>query len=394
MTPFTIARLPRILFGAGSAAAAAGEIAALGRRVLIVTGARSFRATPHWDRLLNDLTAAGVAWEAATAVGEPSPHEVDAMVAAYKGGGFAAVVGIGGGSALDTAKAVAGLLPGGLSVLDYLEGVGPERPYRGPSLPFIAMPTTAGSGSEATKNAVLSVRGADGYKKSFRDEQLTARTAIVDPDLLATCPQELMAADGMDALTQLLESYVSLKADPMTEALVWSGMDAFQSGFFSAWGRTEDAAAGRSRTAYASLMSGIALAQTGLGSVHGLASPLGAFFPIPHGLVCGSLVAEAVEINIRVLKERQPDSPALGKYAKVGALLAGRAFADRDEALAALVETLRRWVRDLAIPRLGRYGVTPDDAARVTAASRGGSMKTNPIVLTDAEITELVLRRV
>jgi alcohol dehydrogenase len=158
--------------------------------------------------------------------GEPSPQFVDDTVQKYRGKGYDVVVGIGGGSVLDAAKAVAGLLAPGNSVMDHLEGVGPELPYQGPATPFIAVPTTAGTGSEATKNAVLSVRGKNGFKKSFRDEKLIAEYTIVDPDLLATCPPEIIAANGMDAFTQLLESYVSSKANPFTDALAVSGMEA------------------------------------------------------------------------------------------------------------------------------------------------------------------------
>ena len=305
------------------------------------------------------------------------------------------VIGIGGGSALDAAKAIAGLLPHGRSVMEHLEGVGPERPYEGPSVPLIAVPTTAGTGSEATKNAVLSRQGEDGFKKSFRDEALIAHLAIVDPELLASCPQEVVAANGMDAFTQLLESLVSIKSNPMTEALAWSGLEAFAGGFFAAWrgGDDPEAESGRSGMAYASLMSGICLAQTGLGSVHGLASPLGAHFPIPHGLCCGTLVAEATDVNIRALGERDPENPALGKYARVGGLLAGGEGSDRDERLGALVFTLREWTEHLSLARLGDYGMDAGQVAKVVAGSRGSSMKTNPIVLTDGEVEEVVVRR-
>ncbi len=256
------------------------------------------------------------------------------------------------------------------------------------------MPTTAGTGSEATKNAVLSRRGHGGFKKSFRDEALVARVAIVDPELLAGCPREIIAANGMDAFTQLLESYVSIKANPMTDALAWSGMDAFRDGFFAAWRDEEpEAAAGRSAVAYASLLSGICLAQTGLGSVHGLASPLGAFFPIPHGVCCGTLVAAATAVNIRALQARDPDATALEKYAKVGGLLSGQPHAAAEERLAALVETLAAWTAKLALPRLSAFAMGAADVARVVAESRGSSMKTNPIVLTDAEIETIVRQR-
>lgn len=241
---------------------------------------------------------------------------------------------------------------------------------------------------------MLSRQGPEGFKKSFRHESLVARLAIVDPDFLASCPRSVIAANGMDAFTQLLEGYVATGANPVTDALAWSGMEAFHHGFLPAWrGEAPDAAPGRSCMAYAALLSGIVLAQTGLGSVHGLASPLGAFYPIPHGAVCGTLVAEATDINIRALESRAPDSAALQKYARVGALLAGRPPGDPAEDRAALVDVLRDLVERVEMPRLGAFGLTEDQLARVVAASRGGSMKTNPLVLEDAELDALVRRR-
>ena len=387
---FDIARLPRILFGAGRVAEVPGQVAAFGERVLIVTGSRSFTATDAWDQLQDGLRGLGVTWHHAQVRGEPSPRVVDALVGEHRPWGPHAVLGIGGGSVLDAAKAVAGLLPHDTRVLDHLEGVGRGIPYRGPAVPLVAVPTTAGTGSEATKNAVLSERGGDGYKKSFRHEALVARVAVVDPELLASCPRDLMAAQGMDAFTQLVESFVSLRANPMTDALAWSGIEAFRNGLFPA---LDGSAAGRARIAYGSLQSGICLAQTGLGSVHGLASPLGAFFPIPHGVVCGTLLAEATEVNIRALQERLPASPALGKYVRVGALLSDRAAADPGNALASLVRTLRRWTERLALPRIAEYGMTQADIPRVVANCRGGSMQTNPVVLSDEELAQLLERR-
>ena len=249
--PFAIARLPRIVFGDGARADLPKEAARFGRTGLIVTGARSIRATPLWSKLLDAMRAADLACHDLAVPGEPSPELVDEAVTAFAGKAIDVVIGIGGGSALDAAKAIAGLLPHGHSVMDHLEGVGPERPYPGPSTPLILVPTTAGTGSEATKNAVLTRQGRDGFKKSFRDEQLVARVAIVDPELLASCPPEVVAANGMDAFTQLLESYVSTKANPLTDALAWSGIEAFHEGFFAAWrGDADDEArAGRSRSA-------------------------------------------------------------------------------------------------------------------------------------------------
>jgi len=392
--PFFVARLPEIRFGAGKVRETAQVLAGFGNRALLVTGRRSFVDTDHWPRLLDDLKGAGVSWEHCRVEDEPSPELVDAVVAQYKGQGIEVVAGIGGGSALDAAKTIAGLLPSGRSVMEHLEGVGRGLPYTGPAVPLVAVPTTAGTGSEATKNAVLSVRGESGFKKSFRHEGLVARVAILDPDLLASCPKSLIAANGMDAFTQLLESWVSTNASPFTDALAWSGMEAFRDGFWPAWLPDHpDAAAGYGYIAYASLLSGITLAQAGLGSVHGLASPLGAFFPIPHGVVCGTLVSEATAANIEALREREPESPALDKYAQVSELLNRQTYEDRNEALDALVELLRAWLTRLDLPRLSAYGMRPEDMDRVVANCRGGSMRTNPLVLTDTELRALLVTR-
>ncbi len=277
---------------------------------------------------------------------------VDEAVRALRTESIDVVIGIGGGSALDAAKAIAGLLKPGNSVMDHLEGVGPELPYVGPATPFIAVPTTAGTGSEATKNAVLSVQGPDGFKKSFRDEKLVAEYALIDPDLLATCPPAVIAANGMDAFTQLLESYVSSRAAPLTDSLAWGGMKAARDGLLALHADAGDATA-RERMAYAALVSGITLAQVGLGSVHGLAAPLGAFFPIPHGVACGTLVATATRINIESLRTREPAHPALEKYAQVGRLLSRQGQLDRDAAHAALIDTLETWTRELKLPDTG-----------------------------------------
>lgn len=377
--PFTIARLPRIEFGAGAIRKLPDIVSAHGRRLLLVTGRQSFVESSAGEWLFGELERKGFSWEHLRVAGEPSPAFVDGAVAQLRGSEIDAVIGIGGGSALDAAKAIAGLLRPGNSVMDHLEGVGPELPYRGPSTPFVAVPTTAGTGSEATKNAVLSVPGQ--YKKSFRDDALVAEWAIVDPDLLATCPPELIAADGMDAFTQLLESFVSTRANPMTDALARSGLAAASEALLPLFGR--QSAEAREKMAYASLMSGICLAQTGLGSVHGLAAPLGAFFPIPHGVACGTLLAAATRVNLAALRARDPQSPALVKYEEVRRLLGA------DD----LVAMLAGWTDYLALPRLSAYGVAEADVPRIVANSRGSSMKTNPIVLTDDEIAQVLAER-
>lgn len=393
IAPFSIARLPRIEFGPGVIARLPPLAAGFGKRVLLVTGAASLKASPAWPAIERGLRDAGVRWQTFTVSGEPSPQRIDDAVAQFRGQNIDVVAGIGGGSVLDAAKAIAGLLRTGDSVMDYLEGVGPEKPYQGPAVPFIAVPTTAGTGSEATKNAVLSVSGKQGFKKSFRDDRLVPEYALVDPDMLASCPPALIAADGMDALTQLLESYVSLRANAFTDALAWSGMEAARDSLLPLYEGSGDQGAARAGMAYAALLSGVTLAQTGLGSVHGLASPIGAFFPIPHGVVCGTLVGAATRVNIDAMLAREPANPALDKYAKVAALLSRRNFTSREQAWEHLVALLDEWTRRLALPTLDAFGVDAGDFAHIVAHSRGSSMKTNPIVLEDAEISAILALR-
>jgi len=388
--PFSIARIPRIEFGAGTIKKLPTLAASYGNTLLLVTGASSLDQSGVWPSIEQKLSEARLHWHRVTVNGEPSPQMVDEAVAVHRENAIDLVVGIGGGSVLDAAKAISGLLRIGDTVMDYLEGAGPEKTYRGPAVPFIAIPTTAGTGSEATKNAVLSVHGRDGFKKSFRDEQLVPEYALIDPDLLASCPPALIAADGMDALTQLLESWVSIRANPMTDALAWSGLEAARDNLLPWYEGSGDPSQARAGMAYAALMSGITLAQTGLGSVHGLASPLGAFFPIPHGVACGTLVCAATRINIDAMLAREPENPALEKYTKVAELLCQQTFSTPEQAWEELLRLLDDWTQQLQLPLLDDYGITPADFDHIVAHARGSSMKTNPIVLGDEEIVAIL----
>jgi len=393
ITPFSIARLPRIEFGSGSIRKLPALIQQYGQRCLLVMGKSSVRQSSAWPPLESALANANINIGIITVSEEPSPAMVDNAVNEHRGFNADVVVGLGGGSVMDAAKAIAGLLRVEHSVMDFLEGVGPELPYPGPAVPFIAVPTTAGTGSEATKNAVLSVQGQSGFKKSFRDEQLVPEYALLDPDLLASCPPELIAANGMDALTQLMESYVSIKANPMTDALAISGLRAVRDGLLPWYEGNGETTAAREQMAYGALLSGINLAQTGLGSVHGLASPLGAFFPIPHGVVCGTLVAEATDINIQAMRERQPGNPGLSRYARLAEILCQRRIREPEAAYEAIISLLKDWTERMQLQRLSQYGVAENDFSRIVANSRGSSMKTNPIVLTDEEITQILQAR-
>jgi alcohol dehydrogenase len=390
---FELGRLPRITFGPGWVEAVPRIVAGHGRHALLVTGGHSFRAGPHWAPLLDGLARAGVGLDEVVVEGEPSPDLVDEVVARHRGRGIDVVLGIGGGSVLDAAKAIAGLLEAGTGALDHLEGVGRGVPYDGPALPLVAVPTTAGTGSEATRNAVLSRRGPGGFKKSFRDELLVARDAVVDADLLVGLPPRQIADNGMDALAQLLESLTSTRTSPITDALALAGLRAVRAGlvpWFDAVSAASDDAAARSSMAFAALASGMTLAQTGLGSVHGLASPLGALFPIPHGAACGATLVAATRVNLDALAERDPDGPGLRRYADAGRALSGRDGLDDGSARAALIDALEGLAARLDIGGLGRYGVGESDVATLVAEARGTSMRTNPIELADADVERIV----
>ncbi len=405
--PFGVSRLPRIVFGAGRISELSAIAAGYGRRVLLVTGGRSFREGGAWTPLLEGMASAGLAWDHLAVSGEPGPELVDSAVADRRREPPDVVVGIGGGAALDAAKAIAGLLRTGTSVLDHLEGVGRGLPYPGPATPFIAVPTTAGTGSEATRNAVISGRlpgaAADDppFKKSFRDERLVAAVALLDPDLLAGCPPAVIAGDGMDALTQLLEAFTSTGASPFSDAVARSGLAAI-GGALPAWhaaalaGRaTSETVPERGAMAWAALCSGIALANAGLGAVHGLVAPLGARFGVHHGTGCGALVAAVTRTNLAALAERAPGSPALARYAEAGRLLAGDppgapSLRTDDDARTALVASLDGLTAALRIPRLAAFGVNADAFPALVAESRGSSMRTNPVVLTDEEVAAIL----
>jgi alcohol dehydrogenase len=390
---FRIGRLPRITFGAGAITQAPAVVGSHGSRALLVTGARSFDASTWRADLEQGLRSAGVELMGRVVVaGEPGLDDIEAALRAHRGTDIEVVLGIGGGAALDAAKALAGLLRSGTSVLDHLEEVGRGLPYPGPALPSVAVPTTAGTGSEATRNAVITRRGADPFKRSFRDERLVPADAVIDPDLLDGASPALIAANGLDALSQLLEAMTSRNATPPTDALARSGLAAARDGLV-AWHRDPsgpEAPAARSRMAYAALLSGICLANAGLGAVHGLASPLGARLPIPHGLACGAVLLPCTRANIDALLDGPP-SPALAAYAAAGRILADLEPGVPDvDACVALVKTLEGLVHDLAIPGLDRFGLTTEDIASVAEEAAGGSMRTNPVPLDTATLTAIV----
>lgn len=385
---FSFAPSPHIHFGIGKRDALIDLIHNYGHKVLLVTGNASFEKSPLCQKLRHDLDAVFDVQRVVVS-GEPSPACVDDAVSQYHDWSADCVVAIGGGSVVDAAKAIAGLLPSGDSVMKYLEGVGEGKEFTSSAKPFIALPTTAGTGGETSKNAVLSVIAKDGFKKSFRHESLVPKHIILDPELTVSCPVEVTAACGMDAFTQLLESYVSNKANPMTDALAWSGLMHVRDSLLQAVAHADDLEA-RSGMLYASSISGLTLANAGLGSVHGLASPFGAFFPIAHGIVCGSLLYDATRININAMLAREPENTALKKHADVGRMMLDDDSLNDLDAREKLLQLLGKWSDILKMPKLSIYGVKKSDTSRLITNISGGSMSTNPIVLSRAELTQLI----
>jgi alcohol dehydrogenase class IV len=297
------------------------------------------------------------------------------------------VVAIGGGSVIDAGKAISAMIHAEGSVELYLEEVGAPSRHPGSKVPFIAVPTTAGTGSEATKNAVLSRTGPGGFKRSLRHDGFVPDVAIVDPVLALTCPRAVTAACGMDALTQLLESFVSTRATPFTDDMCRSGLGAVAGSLLPVCGDGGADPVHRSRMAYAAMLSGITLSNAGLGVVHGIASELGAAFGVPHGVACGTVLAGATEATVLRLLASAPEGPALKKYAEAGEILCGRTFRGPAEGAHALVELLVEWTHGLDIPRLGRYGMKQPDKDAI--AARSGN-KNNPAQLTAREIGEIL----
>jgi alcohol dehydrogenase class IV len=382
---FELAAPARIVFRAGAAREVGALARELGAHALLVTGRSAARA----DVVTAPLEAAGVRWTTFAVAGEPTVDVARAGVAAARAAGCDLVIGLGGGSALDAAKAVAALLGNGGDPLDYLEVVGRGLPLTRPSPPLVAIPTTAGTGSEVTKNAVLAAP-EHGVKVSLRSALMLPRVALVDPDLLVGLPAAVLASSGLDALSQLIEPFVSARANPLTDGLSREGIRRSAGALRRAYTAARDgravAAEDREALALASLFGGLCLANAGLGAVHGFAAPLGGMFAAPHGAVCAALLPAVVRVNARALAARAPDAPALARLREVAALVTDRAGATIDDGVAWLVDLCAA----LEIPGLARHGLTPSRVPELVAKARvASSMKGNPITLTDDELAEI-----
>lgn len=386
---FKFTRTPHIYFGAGKFNDLEKIIGKFGKTAVIVTGSRSFKSSGKLDALTKLLKNKSINYFHLSVEGEPSPGLIDEAVSKFRKKNIEAVVGIGGGSAVDAGKAVSAMLTQNGSVSDYLEGVEKGIGHNGVKVPFIAVPTTSGTGSEATKNAVLSQDSADGFKRSIRHDNFVPDIAIVDPELTVSCPPDITAACGMDAFTQLLESYVSLESSALTDALAFSGLEHIKDNLVPACTEGAKNIKVRAGMAYASLVSGITLANAGLGIIHGLASVIGGFFNIPHGVICGTLVGAATEVSIGKLKSRNK-TRTLRKYATIGALLSGSDSKGTDNCCELLINKIDEWTHTLKLPLLCEYGMQIADLDKIADKT---SNKNNPVELNRDEIKDILCRR-
>jgi alcohol dehydrogenase class IV len=377
---FEFATAGRILAGPGRAADLPAVLAGLGARVLVCTGANPLR---H-NALIRELGPAAALFPVA---GEPTVDLARAATEAARRHGADVIAAIGGGSVIDTAKAVAMLLGNGGDPLDYLEVIGAGQPITRPSVPCVAVPTTAGTGAEVTANAVLAAP-AHRLKASLRSPLMIPRVALVDPALTVSCPAPVTAASGLDALTQCLEPFVSVRANPLTDGLAREGLRRAGAGLRAAYADGTDLAA-RTDMAMCSLLGGLALANAKLGAVHGLAGVIGGTADVPHGFACAAVLPAVTEANVRALRAAPDGGPALDRYAEAARLLTGDPAAPIEDGLAWIRETLRL----LAVPGLASFGIEPSQADDIAAAAaRSSSMQGNPVPLPDRTLRDIILQ--
>ncbi|MGD0390693.1 MAG: iron-containing alcohol dehydrogenase [Tepidisphaeraceae bacterium] len=386
MKAFEFSGVGRIIFGRGKFAVA-GEIAAsLGRSALVI-----YNGNGVVDDIIELLSRQGVTAALVRQRGEPTVAQVDAAVEEGRRRNCDSVIGVGGGSAIDAAKAVAGLLTNGGSAVDYMEVVGKGKRIKILAAPWMAIPTTAGTGAEATRNAVIGLPERQ-FKASIRSELLLPRVALVDPSLGVTVSPALTASSGMDALCQLIESYTSSGASPMTDALALPGIGMAARNLPLAFHDGSDLDA-REGMALAALLSGVTLTNAGLGAVHGFAAVLGANFPAPHGTVCAALLPLVIESNVRTLREQESAAglPGLRRYAEVGRQLPGLESATDANAIDGCVRFTFNLLRELKIPALKQFGIRPARVGEmVRLARKASSMRFNPVSLSDESLSSIL----
>ena len=386
---FQFSSLPKIIFGPGKRNELAAELSSRGNKVLLLTGSSSVHNSGHGDEIITALKTANLELKHEVIAHEPSPSLIDQIVEKYRPSGIQVIVAVGGGSVMDAGKAISAMIPVDGSIRDYLEGVG-EKKHPGHKIPFIAMPTTSGTGSEMTKNAVISEVGEKGFKKSLRHENFIPELAIIDPEMMLSCPAKLTAASGMDAFTQLLESYLSTKANPMTDALALQGLKQIKKYLLRAFLEGEQNLEARSGMALAAMFSGITLAHAGLGLVHGFASPLGGFYYIPHGVACGSLMAPVFATTIDNLQD-QPEHPAIKKLIIISKVFADFKYKQDMEYLHAFKEKLIHITALLEVPMLSEFGLKEEGIQKIVDCT---SHKNHPVRLTNDQLINALQLRI
>ncbi len=381
---FEFATASRIIFGQGTLKEVAPIASRMGNRALLVAGRNIERATP----LLESLKKTGIKIITFSVSGEPTVELTTDGVELACQNACDVVIGMGGGSVIDTAKAIAALLTNSGDIIDYLEVIGRGKPLSRPSAFCIAIPTTAGTGAEVTKNSVLSAP-ENKVKVSLRGHTLLPDLAVVDPELTYSMPPSLTASTGLDAFTQILESFVSVKSNPLTDAICLEGLKRTSRSLRRAFENGSDSAA-REDMAIVSLFGGLALANAKLGAIHGIAGPMGGMFPVPHGVICAHLLPFAMEVNVRALR-RHASKEYLSRYDQIAKILTGKSEAKAEDGIA--------WVHDLCdffdIPGLSNFGITEDHFPDIVGKSKkASSMKGNPVSLTDEELTEILQKTV
>ncbi len=381
--------LPEIHFGRGKRMELISAVQVYGKNVLLLTGASAIQASGHGKEIISGLKKAGINVHQEVIGHEPSPSVIDSIAEKYRGEKLDVVVAVGGGSVMDAGKAISAMIPLEESITRYLEGVG-DLEHPGIKIPFIAMPTTSGTGSEMTKNAVISEVGEKGFKKSLRHNNFIPEMAIVDPEMMLSCSPGLTAASGMDAFTQLLESYVSRQANPLTDALALQGLKQIKNYLLRAYLEGDNNLEARSGMALAAMFSGITLAHAGLGLVHGFASPLGAYFDIPHGVACGTLMAPVFASTIENLVD-QPDHPAIQKLVIVSKVFADFKYKTDSEYLQSFKEKLIHITKLLEVPGLSAYGFSEESIPMIVSKT---SHKSHPIKLSESQMEEALRSRI
>ncbi len=378
---FEFATSTRILFGAGVISELASMAEAWGPRLTLVTGSQPSR----WDAVLDSHLRRGAQVDVISLIGEPTTDFITGAIAETRARGCDAVIGLGGGSVIDAAKAIAGLVPQPGDVFDHLEVVGRAQPLSEAPLPWLAVPTTAGAGAEVTRNAVLT-SPQHRVKASLRSPALLARVALVDPELTFDLPPALTAATGLDALTQVIEPFLCTRANPVTDALCREAIPRIARALPRAVEDGHDRAA-RTDMALGALHGGLALANAGLGSVHGLAAPLGGQLAAPHGAICAALLPHALELNLRLLPPNPAGHATRHRMIEVARLLTGRPAASAEDGIGWLHELVAR----LGIPSLRTYGLEPAQFEGLAVAALGASsMKANPVQLSKDQVIGLL----